>query len=188
MAAVAAQHDIGIQVLFSHSSDHYIRVYAQIGYGCQKADEALKSTGYILHCFSCMHREITHQPFGCLTCPECGAKMDYAGPLWTGSILDAAFIEQMIKENQATKFKNNKKIAKMLDLLKGEASMPATYYVIDKLSGKLTLPAPSNQEFLAALKAAGYMATATHFNPRGIKTDAPALAMHKILRELTVNK
>ena len=51
MATVAAKHDIGIQILFSHSSNHYIRVYAQIAYGCLKADESLKNTGYILHCF-----------------------------------------------------------------------------------------------------------------------------------------
>ena len=103
MAKVAAQHDIGVQILFSHSSDHYIRVYAQIGYGAKKADESLKSTGYILHCFSCMHREIIYQPFGCPTCPECGAKMDYAGPLWTGTIADQAFVEQIIAENQTAR-------------------------------------------------------------------------------------
>ena len=57
MASLAAKHDIGIRILFSHSSDHYIRVYAQIGYGCQKGDESLKNTGYILHCFNCLHRE-----------------------------------------------------------------------------------------------------------------------------------
>ncbi len=184
MASVAAQHDIGIQILFSHSSDHYIRVYAQIGYGCQKADEALKNTGYILHCFSCMHREITHQPFGCPTCPECGAKMDYAGPLWTGSIENAEFIEQMSKENQSSQFRNQAKITKLLNLAKAEAALPATYYVIDKLSGKLNLPAPSNQVFLAALRRNGFQAVPTHFNPRGIKTDAPALAMHKLLKEI----
>jgi tRNA (guanine26-N2/guanine27-N2)-dimethyltransferase len=184
MAKVAAQHDTGIQVLFSHSSDHYIRVYAQISYGAKKADESLKSTGYIQHCFSCMHREVTHQPFGCPTCPECGAKMDYAGPLWTASIADSAFLEQVIAENKTTAFKNNAKITKLLTQIKAEASAPATYYVIDKLSGKLNLPAPSNQAFLEALKKAGYQAVPTHFNPRGIKTDAAALTMHKLLREM----
>jgi tRNA (guanine26-N2/guanine27-N2)-dimethyltransferase len=93
MASVAAKHDIGIRILFSHSTDHYIRVYAQIGYGCQKSDESLKNTGYILHCFNCLHRESMHNIFGKSTqCPECGTKMDYAGPLWTGSIIDPAFI------------------------------------------------------------------------------------------------
>jgi len=184
MAKVAAQHDIGMQVLFSHSSDHYIRVYAQIAYGAKKADDSLKATGYIQHCFSCMHREITHQPFGCPTCPECGSKMDYAGPLWTGPIADQGFVERIIAEKQKVTFRNSAKISKLLTQIKNEATAPATYYVIDKLSGKLNLPAPANQTFIEALKKAGYHAMPTHFNPRGIKTDVPALTMHKLLRDI----
>lgn len=186
MASVAAQHDIGIQILFSHSSDHYIRVYAQIGYGCKKADNTLKNVGYILHCFSCMHRETAHLPFN-LQCPECGAKMEFAGPLWIGDILDAEFVSQLIQQSQNTALKNNVKITKLLTLTKNEASAPITYYVIDKLSGKLNLPAPSNQAFLTALSDSGYRALLTHFNVRGIKTNAPALEMHKILRQITRN-
>jgi tRNA (guanine26-N2/guanine27-N2)-dimethyltransferase len=188
MASVAAQHDIGIQILFSHSSDHYIRVYAQIAYGCKKADESLKSTGYILHCFSCMHREIAKHPFGCPICPECGAKMDYAGPLWIGGIADPAFVDLILKENQNTAFKNSAKITKLLTLTKTEATAPITYYVIDKLSGKLGLPAPSVQAFLTALQKSGFQAVQTHFNTRGIKTDASALIMQKLLRETVENK
>jgi len=188
MARVAAQHDIGVHFLFSHSSDHYIRVYAQIGYGAKKADENLKSIGYIMHCFNCMHREISHHPFGCPTCHECGAKMDYAGPLWTGPIADQVFVERIIAENQAVAFRNNAKISKLLAQIKTEANMEATYYVIDKLSGKLNLPAPSNQAFVTSLQKSGYPAVPTHFNPRGIKTEAPAMVMHELLRELTANK
>jgi len=188
MAATAAKHDIGIQILFSHSTDHYIRVYTQIVYGCKKADESLKTTGYILHCFSCMHREITHQPFGCPTCPECGAKMEHAGPLWTGSIADEAFVAQMMAENQKLSFKNSAKITKLLTLIKAEASAPATYYVVDKLGGKLNLPAPGVQAVLSGLKDGGFLAVPTHFNTRGIKTNAPALAMHKLLREIVAHK
>jgi tRNA (guanine26-N2/guanine27-N2)-dimethyltransferase len=184
MAATAAKLDIGTRVLFSHSSDHYIRVYAQIGYGCKKADDSLKNKGYILHCFSCMHREIANHPFECPTCPECGSKMEHAGPLWTGSLLDLEFIDAIIYENKRTVFKNNAKITKLLTQLRNEAKTPPTYYVIDKLSGKLNLPAPSNQKFITALRNSGFVAEATHFNPRGIKTNAPALTMHKILREI----
>jgi tRNA (guanine26-N2/guanine27-N2)-dimethyltransferase len=184
MAAVAAQHDIGMRVVFSHSSDHYIRVYAQIGYGCQRADESLKNTGFILHCFSCMHREITRQPFASFVCPECGGKMDYAGPLWTGAIADAEFVDAIINENKNTELKKKARINKLLTIIKDEANLPATYYVIDKLGGKLNLPSPSNQSFLKALENGGFQAAPTHFNPRGIKTNAPALAMHRILKEL----
>jgi tRNA (guanine26-N2/guanine27-N2)-dimethyltransferase len=184
MAATAAKIDIGLRVLFSHSSDHYIRVYAQIGYGCKKADESIKNIGYILHCFSCMHREIAHQPFGSLICPECGAKMEHAGPLWIGSLQDEEFIDLMVDENKKAAFKNNSKITKLLTQIKNEANAPPTYYVIDKLSQKLNLPAPSNQAFITALRSSGFEAVLTHFNPRGIKTNAPALELHRLLREV----
>lgn len=188
MASVAAQHDVGIQILFSHSSDHYIRVYAQIGYGCKKADENIKNTGYILHCFNCLHREVVQQPFGCPTCPECGAKMDFAGPLWTGSILDLKFIEAVIDQNANVSFRNKVKLAKLLVALKNEADMPITYYVLDRISKKLQLPAPATQTFLTALRNGGFKAESTHFNPRGIKTDASALTMQKILKETIPSK
>lgn len=184
MASIAAQHDIGIEFLFSHSSDHYIRVYAQIGYGCKKADESLRNTGYVMHCFSCLHRETSQQPFSCPACPECGAKMDYAGPLWIGGILDSNFVEAVIVENASVVFKNNSKISKLLLALKVEVDMPISYYVLDRISKKLNLPGPSTQTFLSALRDNGFLAQPTHFNTRGIKTDASALMMQKILRSL----
>jgi tRNA (guanine26-N2/guanine27-N2)-dimethyltransferase len=182
-ATLAAKHDIGIQVVFSHSSEHYIRLYAQVAYGAEKADESVKTLGYILHCFNCLHRETTRQPFGNLTCPECGSKMDYAGPLWLGNIFDQKFIELMIKENQTVAFRNNARIAKLLFLTKQEASAPITYYLLDKLSGKLGLPSPSIQVFSNALRNSGYQAVQTHFNTRGIRTNASALTMHKMLKD-----
>lgn len=109
-------------------------------------------------------------------------------PLWIDSISDPAFINQVIKENQNTAFRNSAKITKLLTLTKNEATAPTTYYVIDKLSGKLNLPAPSNESFLSALQRSGFQAVQTHFNPRGIKTDAPALMMHKLLREIVATK
>jgi tRNA (guanine26-N2/guanine27-N2)-dimethyltransferase len=182
-AGLAAKHDVGISVVFSHSSMHYIRVYVQIAYGAKKADESVRSLGYILHCFNCFHRETAHHPFGSAQCPECGSRMDYAGPLWLGSIFDPDFIELMMKENKAVAFKNSARIAKLLALTRDEASAPITYYVLDKLSGKLGVPSPSNQAFANALRSSGYQAVPTHFNNRGIRTNASALTLHKLLKE-----
>jgi tRNA (guanine26-N2/guanine27-N2)-dimethyltransferase len=114
--------------------------------------------------------------------------MEFAGPLWIGNISDLKFIDQIIQENQKTAFKNSAKITKILTLTKREATAPATYYVIDKLSEKLKLPGPSVQAVLAGLKDIGFQAVPTHFNTRGIKTDAPALIMQKILREIVAPK
>jgi tRNA G26 N,N-dimethylase Trm1 len=109
--------------------------------------------------------------------------MDYAGPLWLGGIFDPDFIDLMMKENRTVAFKNSAGIAKLLALTKDEASASITYYVLDKLSGKLGLPSPSNQAFANALRNSGCQAVPTHFNTRGIRTDASALAMHKLLKE-----
>jgi tRNA (guanine26-N2/guanine27-N2)-dimethyltransferase len=183
MAAVAAQHDIGLSVLFSHSSNHYIRVYTQIKYGCKQSDETLKNIGYLLHCFNCMHREMTNHPFSNLSCPECTNRMDYAGPLWTAAINNQSFVKQMLSANQNSNFKNKKRIDRLLGLIEKEAEAPPTYYVIDKLSKKLGLPAPSNKIFLQKLANSGFNAVPTHFNPRGIKTTASSLEMQQLLKQ-----
>ena len=184
VATVAAKHDLGVCILFSHSTDHYIRVYAQIGYGAKKADASIKSLGYLLHCFRCFHRESKQKLFGMHIekCPDCGSKMDWAGPLWLGKIFDPKFCELMSQENRRTALRNSAKIAKLLDLAKDEAEAPATYYVIDKISNKLSSPVPSVAAMLRILHDNGFQAVPTHFNSRGVRTNAPAFAMQNLLK------
>lgn len=187
IASVAAKHDIGIRLIFSHSTDHYIRVYAQIAYGAQKADAAVKSLGYILHCFNCLHRETAKSLFAKETaCPECGSQMDYAGPLWLEKIFDKAFCELMTKENMHRTLRNSSKIAKLLSLAKEEAEAPATYYVLDKISDKLALPVPAVNAMLQVLRENGFQAFSTHFNSRGIRTNASAFAMQRLVRKIAI--
>lgn len=187
IASVAAKHDIGIRLIFSHSTDHYIRVYAQIAYGAQKADAAVKSLGYVLHCFNCLHRETAKSLFAKeATCAECGSKMDYAGPLWLEKIFDKEFCELMTKENMHRTLRNSGKIAKLLSLAKEEAEAPATYYVLDKISDKLALPVPAVNAMLQVLRENGFQAFSTHFNSRGIRTNASAFAMQRLVRKIAI--
>ena len=186
IATVAAKHDIGIHVVFSHCTDHYVRVYAEIGYGAKRADESVKNLGYVLHCFNCLHRETVKNLFAkrIEKCPECSSKLDYAGPLWLERIFDKRFCELMAKESMHTAFRNSGKIAKLLSLAKGEAEAPVTYYVLDKISDKLALPVPSVDAMLQILRDSGFQAFPTHFSSRGIRTEAPALIVQKLLRRL----
>jgi tRNA (guanine26-N2/guanine27-N2)-dimethyltransferase len=185
IATLAAKHDIGIRVVFSQSTDHYIRVYAEIAYGAKKADESIKNLGYVLHCFNCLHRENAKTAFSIEKCPECGSKMDWAGPLWLGKIFDKKFCEAIAQENMHVAFRNSVKIAQLMALAKKEAEAPATYYVIDKISGKLALPVPSVNTVLQSLRNKGFQAYPTHFNSRGVRTDASALTMQELLRKVT---
>jgi tRNA (guanine26-N2/guanine27-N2)-dimethyltransferase len=188
VAATAAKQDIGVHVFFSHSTDHYIRVYAEIGYGAQKADASVKTLGYILHCFNCLHRETTHRPFDLRIekCPECGSKMNWAGPLWLGKIFDKRFCELMTEENSRVALRNSVKIGNLLSLALEEADAPATYYVLDKISHKLTLPVPSVAVMQGILRDKGFQVFLTHFNSCGVRTDASALVMQELLRSVVV--
>jgi tRNA (guanine26-N2/guanine27-N2)-dimethyltransferase len=182
-AATAAKQDIGTRILFSHSTDHYIRVYAEIAYGAKKADDSLKHMGYVLHCFNCLHRETAPAAFKSLKCPECGSVMNWAGPLWLGKIFDKQFCESLAEENSRVALRNSDRIAKLLSLAKDEAEAPALYYVLDKVGNKLSLPTPPVAAMLRSLRYKGFKAVATHFNSRGVRTDAPALTMQELLRK-----
>jgi len=187
LATTAAKHDIGISVVFSHSTNHYIRIYATTKYGAKKADESIKNMGYILHCFNCFHRETTKEHFTIEhsgKCSECGSKMSTAGPLWLGKISDAEFCQLIEKEANKRKFKLGERIGKILTLIKSETETPITYYVVDKLCDALTLPVPAVKKILNALEKEGFPAFLTHFNPKGVKSNVPAMKIKEILREM----
>jgi tRNA (guanine26-N2/guanine27-N2)-dimethyltransferase len=187
LATTAAKYDIGVSVVFSHSSNHYVRVYATVEYGAKKADESIKSMGYILHCFNCLHRETAKEPFlheHSGRCSECDSKLSMAGPLWLGKIFDKRFCEQMEEVAKKRNLRLGGKIEKMLALIENEAEAPVTYYVSDKLCANLNLPSPPITKLVEALKNTGFQAYATHFDSKGIRTDASAMRIKELLQRI----
>jgi tRNA (guanine26-N2/guanine27-N2)-dimethyltransferase len=177
LVTTAAKRDIGITPLFSHSTNHYIRLYATIKYSAEKADDSVKNMGYILHCFSCFHREPAKGIFKIWhdeKCCECASKIDVAGPLWLGNLFNKEFVDRMEKETEHKVFRHKERIRKMLAVIKGEADAPTTYYVIDKFCDKLALPVPSVQKVAKNLKERGFKVFLTHFTSKGLRTNAPA--------------
>lgn len=187
VAMTAAKYDIGISLLFNHSTSHYIRLYATIKHGAKKADENIRNMGYIYHCFKCFHREPAKGLFltnGSGKCSECGSKINVAGPLWLGKIFDRQFCELMEKETNQRTFRHRKKILKISGLIKNEVEAPITYYVLDKLCDALTLPVPPVRRVVEALRERGFQAFLTHFNSRGVRSNASAIEMKELLREI----
>jgi tRNA G26 N,N-dimethylase Trm1 len=72
-----------------------------------------------------------------------------------------------------------------MSLARDEAEAPLTYYIIDKVSSKLSLHVPSVATMLKLLLEKGFQAVPTHFNSRGIRTNAPALTMQNFVKSLT---
>ncbi len=186
LASTAAKHDIGVSLVFSHSADHYIRVYATIEYGAKKADESIKNLGYVLHCFNCFHRKtVRKHPLVDLSekCEKCKSKIDYAGPLWLGKLFEKQFCSLIRKQAEQRPLKHKDKILKTLDLVDNEADAPITYYVIDKFCSKLALPTTSVKQLFRVLKEIEFQVSLTHFNTKGIRTNAPVAVIKRILQE-----
>ena len=186
LTMTAAKHDIGINVLFSHSTDHYIRVYAVAHHSAKQADKSVQMMGYVLHCFACFHRETSKGMFSPFKqeCPECGSKLNVAGPLWLGKLFDEKFCSLMEEDVEKRDLKQEKRILRLLSLARKEAGAPVTYYVIDKICDKLNLPIPPLTETLDELKQAGFQATPTHFHTRGVRTNAPARIVKEIVMKV----
>jgi tRNA (guanine26-N2/guanine27-N2)-dimethyltransferase len=122
LAMNAAKHEMGINIVLSHSTDHYIRVYATLKHGAKNADSSIKNMGYILHCFKCFNRETVMGLFWnehSGKCGECGSKMDLAGPLWLGKIFDKKFCSLMVNEAKKRKLRLEGKVEKIFKFDKG---------------------------------------------------------------------
>jgi len=187
LTMMAAKHAIGVEVLFSHSIDHYVRAYAVVNYGARLADKSVRQMGYILHCFSCFHRETVSGITSPLkhVCPTCGAKLSVAGPLWLGKIADKNFCSLMERDAEGRSLRQEKRLLKMMSLVQNEAEAPVTYYRVDKICDKLNLPIPALKKVIGKLKKEGFQAVPTHFNSRGFRTDAPASIVREIVTKLT---
>ena len=172
----AAKHDIGVKPVFGYSDYNYVRVYATVDYGAKQADTSIQNLGYILHCFSCFHRE----PAKDVTvsqgqnCPECGSRLHVAGPLWLGDLWNLEFCVKMREQVRNRNLQGKMKIFQMISLIVAEAEAPFTYYVVDRVCDKFNLPVPSLSKVMTELKNSGFQAISTHFSSKGIRTDAPA--------------
>jgi tRNA (guanine26-N2/guanine27-N2)-dimethyltransferase len=186
LTMMAAKHEIGVEVVFSHSTDHYIRAYATLRRGARLADKSVHTMGHILHCFSCFRRETTRGIVSPLKrkCTECRSKLNVAGPLWLGNIADENFCSLMKREADGRGLKQEKRILKLISLVQNEAEAPVTYYVVDKICDKLNLSVPPLMKVVDGLRRAGFQATLTHFNSRGVRTDAPANAVKEIIKNI----
>jgi tRNA (guanine26-N2/guanine27-N2)-dimethyltransferase len=185
LASTAAKHDIGINILFSHKNSHYIRIYALFDQGAKKASQSLQNMGYILHCFSCLHRETVTGiiPPVRLTCNECGSTLKVAGPLWLGKIADKEFCELIQDEAARKRTGKENQIIKTLTLIKNESDAPPTYFVIDHICDKLNIAIPPLSKVIRNLRNDGFTACPTHFHTRGLKNNAAAKTVLETVRK-----
>ncbi len=175
-----------IEVKFSHSTEHYMRIYATIGKGAANTDESLKSLGYIAHCKNCLNRIVIRglAPIIPENCPVCEGALNVGGPLWCGEMYSPDFVSSMINSVQHLTLNTEEKALKLLNTCLNEANAPVGYYEIHKVCKNLKTSAPPIMDVMNLLKEKGYFVSRTHFSPTSIKTDSGIVELKKIILSL----
>lgn len=197
-------HELGIRILagfialtlskfqkyvdfqFSHSTQHYLRLYAIIGKGANNTDRSLQNIGYIAHCPYCLYRQILLgiTPQIPSKCPLCNNKLETAGPLWCGRIGNNRFISRMLDIIPRLNIKKEKEAIKLVKLCKEEADAPPTFYDIHHICRKLKISAPPLVKIMNKLEEEDYFVSRTHFQPTGIKSNAPLHVFENVILSL----
>jgi tRNA (guanine26-N2/guanine27-N2)-dimethyltransferase len=186
VALTFAKYKKMIEVKFSHSSEHYMRLYLKIDKGSKKTDDSLKNMGFIVHCRKCLFRKpiLGMAPHIPQECPICGEKLSVGGPMWLGSMQDPDFIKGMINLADEKQINKEKQVLKLLNLCLNESMLPPTFYDIHKISKKLKISSPRLMDVLDKLEEEGFLVSRTHYRPTGIKTNAPLEKIEEVVSEL----
>lgn len=127
-----------------------------------------------------MNREIFKKNILDRVCDICGENMVLGGPIYTGNYAERKFCESMLRKMEEWTYWDNR-LMKLVRTVKSEIDYPPTFYDIDRLCSSLGLPSIPTDTIINKIEKKGYRVINTHFDPRGIKTDAPIWE----LRDLT---
>ena len=181
----AAVHEVASRPAFGFFADHYIRLYMRLDKGKRRADESLREIGYILNCSGC--RSIRSVKGGLCekggVCEVCGSEMKAEGPLWLGDLADDSYCSDMIECSKDSFIGSNRRLMEIIGRVRGEIGMPPGFFVIDELSSDLGVASRRMEPVIDGLMAAGFKATRSHADSRGLKTDAPVEAVKRIILE-----
>ncbi|MFB6087952.1 MAG: tRNA (guanine(26)-N(2))-dimethyltransferase [Haloarculaceae archaeon] len=183
LVRTAARYDLAATPVLSHATDHYARTYLWLESGAQAADATLEQLGHVNHCEHCLWRESTP---GLLAeqreaCPNCGEGVQTAGPIWLGPTCEPEFVATVraaVDDGMGT-------AAEARDLcatLAAELDEP-THYDQHRLCKRWGVGATAMDDFLDALRDAGYEASRTHYGGTTFKTTADVTEIRAATRE-----
>ena len=142
--------------------------------------------GYIGHCFECENRfffkglilEDSNK------CEICSNKLQFAGPLWLGNLIDKEFCQKMLDNIDTLELKTKKRIQKLIQLIIQENNGIISYHEISRICKKENLIIPAFQKIIQSLRQEEFVVTRTHFSQSGIRTNAPREKITQILKNL----
>ena len=163
----AAKYNLAVRPILSYTKEHFIRAYFEVRCGKEKTNKALNSLGFALKC-KCGFRKTTNSFIS--VCPNCSEKILFSHPIWISNIKDNEFVKNCVKEYESRDFLSDKPL-NLLKIIGGEIDVPL-FYDIHELSHIYKIKIPKTEEIIKKLKELGFDASATHFSPVSVKTNA----------------
>jgi tRNA (guanine26-N2/guanine27-N2)-dimethyltransferase len=173
LVRTAARYDVAATPVLTHATRHYVRTYLDLEQAASPANDVVDELGYVYHCQDCLAREsevgmIADQPE---QCPACDSdRLVTAGPIHLGSYRDPEFVEAVadeIDEEMGTA----EEARDLCNTLHSELDQP-THYDQHRLCKQWGRPASGMDEFLSALREAGFAASRAQYGGTTFKTDA----------------
>lgn len=157
---------------------HYYRVFGTVEESKKQCNRKLDEVGFLEHCRACGWRGYRDLPRH--DCSNCGAETDVAGPLWTGRFADPGFAADV---RDAVAERGWTEAAALAGAVADEAGVRVPYYSTHEIASVADVPVPQRAALLEELRADGYRAVETHFDPRGVRTDTPIGRLHRAFEE-----
>jgi tRNA (guanine26-N2/guanine27-N2)-dimethyltransferase len=185
LSLISVRLELGLKLVFSHASDHYVRVYVKIMKGRTHANETIRHFGYIEYCPECLNRTLRGSIEDLeVECDNCRVNKKIGGPIWSDQLWDPRLVEKM-NSNAASLISNRmSEVQNLLSRITDELEAPAFYYRIDRIAHKFHTNPPKTTTVVRTLRDMGYTATLTHFDPNGFRTDAAAPIINSTVTKL----
>jgi tRNA (guanine26-N2/guanine27-N2)-dimethyltransferase len=177
------RHDVGLEPVLTHATDHYVRTYLRVAGGASVAGDILEETGFLYHCQHCLWRThefaLTADPPD--ACPNCDRHLQTAGPIWLGAVVDREFLPA-VEAGLGEEMGAAEDARELLGTLERELDTP-THYDQHRLTKRWGTSAMAMDEFVEALRAAGHEASRTHYGGTTFKTDADVAEIREAVVE-----
>ncbi len=143
--------------ILAYHKDHYFRIYFRADKGKEKCDAIVKEHQYLLWCRACLeHKTSIYNKENC----TCGKEMEFAGPLWIGTLGNLELVKKMVNNNPFTEEQ------KFLELIKEELMISRVgFYDLHELARTIKIDPPKLNLVLQEINGVH-----SHTCPTGIKT------------------
>lgn len=177
LARVSASADRAVEPVGAFCAQHYVRLFLRVRKGAQAAGRVAKRTGFMA-VDDRGERAPAVVTFADLEAGEPVPPGRLAGPLWLGELHDP----RVLKRSRVPEWVSPKSaVRRFLRDAPGEVGLPPWHFSIDQAARRLRGSPPATQAAVDALKAQGFAAARTHFDPKAVKTDASPADFRRVL-------